>query len=764
MLSTAAEITRRTACRVCGGTRLIRVLSLGFTPPANAFLRHAEVGSPERSFPLELYFCEDCSFVQLLDIVSPELLFRNYVYVSSTSKVFVAHFEALAKELHERYHFPPNSLIVDIGSNDGILLKPFQRLGWRVLGVDPATAIAETAKAAGIPTKPDFFTPEVADEIVRDNGYAKLVTATSAFPHIDDLDNLVAGIKKLLADDGVFVIEAYYLLDLLRKNLFDTVYHEHLSYFSVSTLTHLFGRLDMEVIDVEHTDTHGGSLRVSVQRRGGRHLPNRDAIQKFLDEEAAFGLAKKETYTAFARTVEENKHRLCALLADLKARGKKIVGFGAPAKGNTLLNYFGIGRETLDYIIDDSAWKQGLLTPGTRIPVVGSEELQKNPPDYLLILAWNFARPIMNRFPEQRFIIPVPRPVTIEDVVDQDLYAIAEGLGGLSQKLSGKTLLITGGSGFLGSYMVAAVDFLNKNFLDTPCRVITVDNHLVGRKNNLVKDITSPHIIFKEHDVCLPFSVEEPVDYIMSAAGVASPVYYKQYPIETIEGTIFGVKNSLELARQKGAKSFLYFSSSEIYGDPDPNFIPTPETYKGNVSSIGPRSCYDESKRVGETLVLAYHQVHRVPTKIVRPFNVFGPGMSSKDYRVIPTFLSQGLSGQPILVHDKGNQTRTFCYVTDAITGFFKVLLSGRDGEVYNIGNDQDEINMLGLADTIVKHVFGGKAEAALAPYPDRYPQDEPRRRCPDLRKAHAHVGYRPQVDLKTGLKRAYLWFQSRGI
>ncbi|MBI5728679.1 MAG: NAD-dependent epimerase/dehydratase family protein [Candidatus Magasanikbacteria bacterium] len=755
-------VMKRTTCRVCIGQNLHGVLSLGSTPPANAFLRPDQLQLLEQSFPLELQLCRDCGFVQLADVVSPELLFRNYVYVSSTSPAFVSHFETFSETMIGRLSLPGGALVVDIGSNDGILLRPFKNRGRRVLGIDPAIKIAEMATSNGIETKPVFFSPTVAGEIVRDHGTAHLVTATSVFPHVDDLDEIVEGVKILLAPDGVFVIEAYYLRDLIEKNLFDTVYHEHLSYFTVHTLCALFKRLGMEVFDIERTDTHGGSLRVFVQKRGGSRPPHTAAIDQFFAEEETCGLSQEATFIHFGQRIGENKRQLLQLLGELKSAGKKIVGYGAPAKATTLLSYFGIGKDTIDYVVDDSSWKQGLFMPGTHLPVVGPEHLAVDHPDYILILAWNFAEPIMKKLVQhERFIIPVPRPLIIENIVDQDLYSIIQSLGKEAQLLSGKTVVITGGSGFIGSYMVATVDMLNKYFLPESCRVVSIDNHIVGKKNNLLREISSPAITFLEHNVCTPFTVEGSVDYIINAAGVASPIYYKKYPIETIEGTIFGLKNTLELARVKQAKSVLYFSSSEIYGDPDPNVIPTPETYKGNVSSIGPRSCYDESKRLGETLAMSYHQVHHTPIKIVRPFNVYGPGMSSKDYRVIPTFLSQGMEGKALTVHDKGNQTRTFCYVTDAIVGFLKVLLFGADGEVYNIGNDNDEINMKVLADTVAEVVFDNKIAVNLVSYPDNYPQDEPRRRCPDLTKAKKSLGYSAKVDLKVGLKRSYRWFKN---
>ena len=760
-----ATVSERASCRVCTGSNLRNVLSLGSTPPANAFLKSPK--DAEQFFPLGLSFCSACGFVQLSHIVDPVLLFRDYVYVSSTSSVFVEHFRNLAGAIVSRFKLQPNSLVVDIGSNDGVLLRPFKDKGMKVLGVDPAEKIAALATKSGIETLPVFFTPAVAKGIVRSHGKAMVVAATSVFSHVDDLDSFIEGVKELLANDGVFVVEVYYLYELLSKNLFDTIYHEHLSYFTVATISRLFKRLGMEVFGVSETETHGGSLRVFAQKSGGPYKAE-NSIAEFISREEAMRLHEAQTFIGFAGQIEDNKVKLKELLAGLKSGGRKIVGYGAPAKGSTLLNYFGIGPETLDYIVDDSPLKQGLFTPGVHIPVVGFDELSRRRPDYILILAWNFAESIMKKCSGAgfaNFIIPVPKPKIVNSIVEEDIAAVADAVREEAKLLEGKTILITGGSGFIGSYMVAVIDLLNSKVFSKPCTVISVDNHVTGQssRNNLVKEIDSGHIKFISHDVRFPLGLAEPVDYIVCAAGVASPIYYKRYPIETIEGTVFGVKNALELARQKKVRGLLYFSSSEIYGDPDPNFIPTPETYKGNVSSIGERSCYDESKRLGETMCVAYFSVHNVPVRIVRPFNVYGPGMSSKDYRVIPTLMSQGIEGRDLTVHDKGNQTRTFCYITDALAGFFKVLLNGRDGEAYNVGNDSEEINMHALAETIVDAVFSGKVHVKLISYPDNYPKDEPKRRCPDLSKAKRELGYVPKVALRAGLLRAYAWLRDSG-
>lgn len=345
-------------------------------------------------------------------------------------------------------------------------------------------------------------------------------------------------------------------------------------------------------------------------------------------------------------------------------------------------------------------------------------------------------------------------------IIEQDLKKIVRKLGKDATLLSGKTLFISGGAGFIGSYLLRTVAYLNKNKLSQRCRVISVDNYLTGVRKVNDGEFPANEFLFIEHDIRKSIDIPERVDFIIHAAGVASPIYYQKYPLETIESAIWGAKNLLELARVKKVKSFLYFSSSEIYGDPDPAAVPTPETYRGNVSSIGDRASYDESKRLGETLCMTYYKLYKTPVKIVRPFNVFGPGMKPNDFRVIPTFLYRAFTGKYLPVHDKGNQTRTFCYISDAVTGFLQVLLSEKSGEVYNVGNDTNEINMMSLAETVVG-LLKKKPEIRMIKYPDQYPSDEPRRRCPDLTKIKTGLGYTAEIDLKYGLRRTLKWYKA---
>ncbi len=339
-----------------------------------------------------------------------------------------------------------------------------------------------------------------------------------------------------------------------------------------------------------------------------------------------------------------------------------------------------------------------------------------------------------------------------------DLQSILKNIKTEAKFFEGKTILISGGAGFIGSYINAVFYLLNKKVFKKKCRVISIDNYITGSRENFLLKIRDKNFNFLHSDIRIPYITNEKVDYIIHAAGLASPYYYMKYPLETIESAVIGAKNLLEVARGNPIKGFLFFSSSEIYGDPDPEYVPTPESYTGKVSSIGPRACYDESKRLAETLCTVYFEQYNVPIRIIRPFNVYGPGMKHTDYRVIPNFIYNGLLGKNLPVHDKGMQTRTFCYITDAINGIFKVLAKGKPGQAYNVGNDKPEITVFELAFVISK-LIGNGIKPRRKKYPKNYPAGEPQRRCPDLTKIRKLL-YEPKVDLETGLKKTITWFK----
>lgn len=401
----------RPNCILCHGDRIECFLDLGVTPLANKFITEEGLASPEPEFPLRVSFCHDCQHVQLPDRVPPSAMFEDYLYISSASDTLTAHLQDLSDIVTDRLHLSADDLAIDVGCNDGTLLSGFQRHGVRTLGVDPAKNLDHFGADIGIERYVGFFGSASAEEIVEKYGHASVVTATNTFPHIPELQDFVQGLRTVLTRDGAFVLEAHYLTDILDQVAFDTVYHEHVSYWALGPMIRLFDENEMEVVDVERIPLHHGQLRVFVKRRGeGQVQPS---VAALLAQERELRLDKFETFQEFAERVDTIKRDLTQAVADLKAAGKSVVGYGAPAKGNTLLCFLGIGPDQLDYIADRSPLKQGLFTPGMHIPVVAPERLLADQPDYVLILAWNFVDEITEQLASYReaggqFILPVP--------------------------------------------------------------------------------------------------------------------------------------------------------------------------------------------------------------------------------------------------------------------------------------------------------------------------------------------------------------------
>ncbi len=402
-------------CRICKSQDLHKFLVLGHHPPSDAFLKEEQLNSPETTYPLDVFFCNNCRLVQLGYVVPPEILFPpDYPYTSSVSDTMPVHFAEFVKEAVERFGLNSNALVVDIGSNDGTLLRGFRNLGVRTLGVEPATNISKIATSRGIETINAFWSKEIVNKIIQEKGKAKIITGTNVFAHVNDLDDFLLGVKTLLDDDGVLIVEFPYLVDLIEKIEFDTIYHEHLSYFSVWPLVILFKRFDLEIFDVKRVPVHGGSIRIFV-KRSSAEWPVTNSVKSLIDLENQMKFDIFETYTIFTEKVNSLRKELLNLLKELKDQGKKIAGYGAPAKGNTLLNYCKIGTDIIEFIVDKSPLKQGLYTPGMHIPVFPVEKLLKDIPDYMLIFPWNFKEEIMKqqeKFKESggKFIIPVPQP------------------------------------------------------------------------------------------------------------------------------------------------------------------------------------------------------------------------------------------------------------------------------------------------------------------------------------------------------------------
>ena len=408
-----SEVHARTRCRMCDGTRLVTALRLTPTPPGNTLLHACELGREETRYPLELRFCEECCHVQLGHVVDPAILFRNdYLYVSGTSPVFVRHLDDYAGAMADRFALRPGTLVADIGSNDGTCLRAFQRRGMRVLGVDPATEIARAATESGIPTVGEFFSHALARELRAAHGPAGFITSHNACAHIDHLDDVMRGVAHWLDDGGVFGLEVGYFVDVVGNLFFDTIYHEHLDYHTVGPFRRLFERTGLELLGVQRVAPQGGSIRVMAQKAGGPHRPDGTA-DELVALERRMGLDRAETIAAFGERIAEQGRRLRELLGSLRAGGSSVAAFGAPTKAVTLLSHFGIGADTIDFVVEDNPLKHGRYLPLSHIPVVPTAELYRRRPDYALILAWNFAEPIMaahRTFAEQggRFVIPLP--------------------------------------------------------------------------------------------------------------------------------------------------------------------------------------------------------------------------------------------------------------------------------------------------------------------------------------------------------------------
>lgn len=399
-------------CRGCGNTNLKTFLDLGKIPLVDRFKSKQELSKKENFFPLNVCICSSCKFVQLGYVLPPKAMFNSkYAYESSTTQFRTEVYFDMAKDLCKRFKLKPNSLVVDIGSNIGVLLRGFKKQKMKVLGIDPSSNIAKMAINSGIDTLIKFFNPKLASKIVKKHGTASIITATNVFAHVDDLNSFMKGCKILLKEDGVFVFQSPYLYHLIKNNEFDTIYHEHVSYLSITPLLPFFEKFGLEIFDIDENKIDGGSIRCYIGKKGLRPISLK--IQKYINLEKKSGIHTMKRLNKFSVEVKKQKKELVSLLKKIKQENKRIIVISAPAKGTVLLNYCGINENIIDYATEKSSIKIGKYMPGTKIPVVHDNFLDNDFPDYALLLAWNFAGEIMNNvknFKKKggKFIVPIP--------------------------------------------------------------------------------------------------------------------------------------------------------------------------------------------------------------------------------------------------------------------------------------------------------------------------------------------------------------------
>jgi SAM-dependent methyltransferase len=400
-------------CRHCDTLLKHSFCDLGMSPPSNAYLTQAQLQQMEKYYPLHAYVCEACFLVQLQEFESPEQIFSDYAYFSSYSQTWLNHARHYTEYMRERFGLGKASQVVEIASNDGYLLQYFRKKDIPVLGIEPAINVARVAQEAGIPTITKFFGVKTAMELAADGKQADLLLGNNVLAHVPDLNDFMRGLKIALKPEGVITMEFPHLLRLMRENQFDTIYHEHFSYFSFLTVEQVFAHHGLRLFDVEQIPTHGGSLRVFAEHVDNPQRPVHQRVVKLKHEEMLAGLADIETYRDFSERAKRTKRLLLEFLIDARQAGKTVVGYGAPAKGNTLLNYCGIRGDFLDYTVDLSPHKQGKFMPGTHIPIFHPDKVRLTRPDYLLVLPWNLEDEIVGQMAYirewgGRFVLPIP--------------------------------------------------------------------------------------------------------------------------------------------------------------------------------------------------------------------------------------------------------------------------------------------------------------------------------------------------------------------
>jgi SAM-dependent methyltransferase len=405
-------------CRFCNEPVTNIFVDLGISPLSNAFLKKEMLNDVEKKFPLCVYVCDNCFLVQLPEFEKPENIFEDYAYFSSYSSIWLEHAENYVDMMIKKFDFNEKSVVIEIASNDGYLLQFFKEKNIPILGIEPAVNVAKVAKEKGIPTITKFFGVNTANELKKENKLSDLIIGNNVLAHVPNLNDFVKGLKILLKSTGIITLEFPHILQLIEKNQFDTIYHEHFSYLSLNTVKQIFEFHNIIIFDVEEIPTHGGSLRIYAKHKINKNFEIKNSVNDLLEKEKEFGLLNLSFYLEFSRKVELVKKELIEFFNNTKQNGKKIVCYGAAAKGNTLLNYCGIGKENIEYVVDINSYKQGLYLPGSHLHIKKPEEIKKDKPDFILILPWNIKEEIMKDISfihdwNGKFVIPIPKVMII---------------------------------------------------------------------------------------------------------------------------------------------------------------------------------------------------------------------------------------------------------------------------------------------------------------------------------------------------------------
>lgn len=394
-MSASGLVSRREACRLCNKSDLELAFSLKPTPPGDAYLKPDFADKITESFPLDLFLCNSCGLLQMLDVVDPKILYGDYIYFTSNSLGLIEHFDQYAQDAIQRVKPYPNELVVDIGSNDGTLLRSFKNRGMKTLGIEPASRAAEKSTEFGIHTIQEFFNSKLAEIIKKEMGGASIITANNVFANLDNLEDIIDGVKTLMLPNGVFIFETGYMVDMINNNVFDNIYHEHLSYFSVKPLTSFFDKNGMELIHIKHLPTKGGSIRGTVQPKGGVRKVS-DSVRYYLDIEDKNNMDKITTYKSFYSRINKEKDRIHEVISKIRVKGLDIAGYGASVGVTTMIYEWELGN-LLSFIVDDNPNRHYLVSPGFKIPILPSEEIYKKQPGGVVILSWRYSEPIINK-------------------------------------------------------------------------------------------------------------------------------------------------------------------------------------------------------------------------------------------------------------------------------------------------------------------------------------------------------------------------------